>query len=64
MYLHSRRLAKEKHKRELKMKLLFLSFVGLSLAGTKCSGDMCWARGPRYSTASEANRNLFLVKFE
>ncbi|CAG5101921.1 Oidioi.mRNA.OKI2018_I69.chr1.g61.t1.cds [Oikopleura dioica] len=31
------------------MKLLFL-FVGLSMAGTKCSGDMCWAqemRGPR-----------------
>ncbi|CBY38945.1 unnamed protein product [Oikopleura dioica] len=29
------------------MKLLFLSFLGLSTAGTKCSGDMCWARGPR-----------------
>merc|ERR1711953_1180718 len=40
-------MGKGRNKRELKMKLLFLSFLGLSMAGTKCSGDMCWARGPR-----------------
>merc|ERR1711953_44025 len=47
-----------------KMKLLFLTFAGLAMAGTKCSGDMCWARGPRPRKPAKSDKECSIDSYK